>query len=240
MRLECEKIEEYEATPELIRELVRDGAKRGEYMIMMRDDDEESYVQIACDFDEVGGTDDGCFDLEYREGSESPLLHCRRRVSASEIEGIFLDELNGLSAWRHRYEWEKVPGYGSSGGKTNRTGLVKKLFVALFAAFAFAYVIHAAYLWFQFGHPTGFCTSASSTGASTKSMATSILLNMLRSNGPPLEGIGGMLDENLCLRSSIFECSPVVFPLADRFFASGRVMSQWEDSLLFVCHEGCM
>ena len=34
MRLECEKLEECEATPELIRELVRNGAKRGEFMIM--------------------------------------------------------------------------------------------------------------------------------------------------------------------------------------------------------------
>ena len=76
MRLECEKIEESEATPELICELVRNGAKRGEFMIMMHDDDEESYVQIACDLDEVGGTDDGCFDLEYREVSECPLFHC--------------------------------------------------------------------------------------------------------------------------------------------------------------------
>ena len=38
MRLECEKLEECEATPELIRELVRNGDRRGEFMIMMRDD----------------------------------------------------------------------------------------------------------------------------------------------------------------------------------------------------------
>lgn len=80
MRLECEKLEECEATPELIRELVRNGDRRGEFMIMMRDDDEESYVQVACDFDEVGGADDGCFDLEYREG---PKVRCSTASSES-------------------------------------------------------------------------------------------------------------------------------------------------------------
>ena len=46
MRLECEKLEECEATPELIRELVRNGAKRGEFMIMMRDDDREELAAL--------------------------------------------------------------------------------------------------------------------------------------------------------------------------------------------------
>ena len=34
MRLECEKLEECEATPELIRELVRNGDKRGNHEIV--------------------------------------------------------------------------------------------------------------------------------------------------------------------------------------------------------------
>ena len=161
MRLECEKLEECEATPELIRELVRNGDRRGEFMIMMRDDDEESYVQVACDFDEVGGADDGCFDLEYREGAKSPLFHCVKRVSANAVEGIFLDELAGQGSWRTRYEWEKVPGYGSSDGASrgrNSSSLVKKLLYIVPIAFALAYVGHAAYLWKQYGPPTGFCT----------------------------------------------------------------------------------
>ena len=139
MRLECEKLEECEATPELIRELVRNGDRRGEFM--MRDDDEESYVQVACDFDEVGGTDDGCFDLEYREGAKSPLFHCVKRVSANAVEGIFLDELAGQGSWRTRYEWEKVTGYGPSDGASHGKGsssLVKKLLYIVPIAFALA------------------------------------------------------------------------------------------------------
>ena len=69
-----------------------------------------------------------------------------------------MDELDGRRLWRSRYEWEKVPGYGSPGGKTNRAGLVKKLLFVLPVAFALAYLGHAAYLWSQFGPPTGFCT----------------------------------------------------------------------------------
>ena len=63
MKIECEKLSEREATPELIRELVRDGT---------------------------------------------------RRVSAREVEAIFLDEYDGRVSWRDRYTWELVEGYGPS------------------------------------------------------------------------------------------------------------------------------
>ena len=60
-----------------------------------------------------------------------------------------------------RYEWEKVSGYGSSDGASrgkNSSSLVKKLLYIVPLAFALAYVGHAAYLWKQYGPPTGFCT----------------------------------------------------------------------------------
>lgn len=159
MRVECEKLPEQLATPELIRELVRDGARRGEFMILMRDDDDEAFVQAACDFDQVGGTDDGCFDLEYREGKNGRLFHCTQCVSAQEIENIFLDELDGRVSWRNRYPWEPVEGYGhtSSMGGFRLPG-IKKLAWILPLVFVLAYAAHVAYLWHMYGPPTGFCT----------------------------------------------------------------------------------
>ena len=47
MRIECENMTEREATPALIRELFRTPEKRGEFMIMMHDEDEERFVQFA-------------------------------------------------------------------------------------------------------------------------------------------------------------------------------------------------
>lgn len=156
MKLEGEKFNETDATAELIRTMVRDHARRGEYMIMMHDDDEEAFVQIAGDYDQVGGRDDDCFDLEYREGKNGCLYHCTRRVSADEAEAAFLDELDGRMAWRSRYEWEKMDGYGPSSGKPFAFG--KKWICIAVALLALAYVGHAAYLWAQYGPPTGVCT----------------------------------------------------------------------------------
>ena len=114
MKVECENLSEREATPELIRELIRDDARRGEFMILMQDADEEAFVQIAGDYDDVGGVNDGCFDLEYRDGESSLLYHADRRATADEVEQAFLSELRGDRSWRSRFEWEteKVGGGG--------------------------------------------------------------------------------------------------------------------------------
>ena len=158
MRVECEKLSERVATPELIRELVRDGTRRGEFMILMHDDDDEAFVQVACDLDRVEGADDCCFDLEYREGKDGRLFHCTRRVSAREVEAAFLDEYDGRLSWRDRYTWEPIEGYGPSSTRGFRLPSVKNLTWILPLAFALAYVAHAAYLWHMYGPPTGFCT----------------------------------------------------------------------------------
>ena len=44
MKVECENLSERKATPELIRELIRDDARRGEFMILMQDADEEAFL----------------------------------------------------------------------------------------------------------------------------------------------------------------------------------------------------
>ncbi len=115
MRLESENVDECRATAELIRELVRDESKRGEFMIMMDDVDEERFVQVACDYDETVGKRDECFDLEFREGKSGKLYHCTRRISVDEAEHIFLEELEGCGEWRNDYVWECEEGCGSKG-----------------------------------------------------------------------------------------------------------------------------
>ena len=59
MRIETERMKEREATEELIRKLVRDNALRGEFMILFDETDDENFVQVACDYDDVGGKSDG-------------------------------------------------------------------------------------------------------------------------------------------------------------------------------------
>ena len=106
MKVECENLGELEATSDLIRELIRDDVRRGEFMILMQDADEEAFVQIAGDYEEVGGKNDGCFDLEYRDGASSLLYHANRRATADEVEQALLSELRGDRSWRSRFEWE--------------------------------------------------------------------------------------------------------------------------------------
>ena len=108
MRIETERMKEREATAELIRQLVSDDALRGEYMILSDETDDENFVQVACDYDDVGGKSDGRFDLEYRTGHGSPLFHCTSRVGADDVERVFLDELAGRGEWRSGFEWERL------------------------------------------------------------------------------------------------------------------------------------
>ena len=137
MKIEAEKMSECVATEELVRELVRNGARRGEYLIMMDDADEERFVQIACDYDDVGGKSDGRFDLEYQEGTGGRLYHCKRRVSVDEVERVFLDELAGRIEWRGDFDWETECGGGSVPSITGVPSFVKVLFYVV-AAIAIA------------------------------------------------------------------------------------------------------
>ena len=134
MKVECENLDAREATPELICELIRDDVRRGEFMILMQDADEEAFVQIAGDYEEVGGRNDGCFDLEYRDGASSLLYHANRRATADEVEQAFLTELRGDRSWRSRFEWEteKVGGGGIGIGSARRGLLGSKILRAWF------------------------------------------------------------------------------------------------------------
>ena len=126
MRLETENVQETEASAEFIRELMADDARRGNWLILMRDDDEEAFMQIAFD-DHPDG-----IDLEYREGADKPLYHCKRPVLRLEAENALLDYLDGIETWKYRFEWEVEKGFGGSGGRS----FFKKfsLFVAVLIA----------------------------------------------------------------------------------------------------------
>lgn len=80
MKVETENVKETEASTELIRELMADDAKRCNWLILMHDDDEEAFMQIAFD-DHPDG-----IDLEYRDGADKPLYHCKRPVLRLEAE----------------------------------------------------------------------------------------------------------------------------------------------------------
>ena len=135
MKVECENLSEREATSELVRELIRDDARRGEFMILMQDADEEAFVQIAGDYEDVGGRNDGCFDLEYRDGASSLLYHANRRATADEVEQAFLSELRGDRSWRSRFGWEteKIGGGGIGIGSEWKGLLGSKIPKAWFA-----------------------------------------------------------------------------------------------------------
>ena len=141
MKIEAEKMGERVAPEELVRELVRNDAQRGEFMIMSDDEDEERFVQIACDYDEVGGKSDGLFDLEYRDGKNGYLYHCSRRVSADEVERIFLDELAGRGEWLSDFDWELERG-GTSGWTFSPTaGMPPAVKVLCYVAAAIAIAV---------------------------------------------------------------------------------------------------
>ena len=146
MKIEAENMKERVATEELVRELLRDDARRGEYMIMMDDADEERFVQIACDYEDVGGANDGCFDLEYHDGTNGNLYHCKRRVSADEVECIFLDELDGRGEWRSDFDWETECDGGSVPSITGVPSFVKVLFYVV-AAIAIAILAVLLSIW---------------------------------------------------------------------------------------------
>ena len=141
MKIEAEKMNEQVATEELVRELVRNDARRGEYMIMMDDADEEHFVQVACDYDEVGGKSDGRFDLEYRDGRNCCLYHCTRRVSADEVERVFLDELAGHIEWRGDFDWEAEQTCAGSWTFSPTAGMPPAVKVLCYVAAAIAIAI---------------------------------------------------------------------------------------------------
>lgn len=141
MKIEAEKMGERVATEALVRELVRNDARRGEFMIMSDDADDARFVQVACDYDDVGGESDGLFDLEYRDGKNGYLCHCSRRVSADEVERVFLDELAGRGEWRSDFDWELERGSTSGWTFSPTAGMPPAGMILCYVAAAIAIAI---------------------------------------------------------------------------------------------------
>lgn len=113
MKIEAADYPPCPATPELIRELLADDRKRGEYMILDKDDGND-FLQIAGDCAKDG------FHIEYREGEQMFCLP--NGVSQAEAESIFLEYLSGSDGWKTRFPWEPFsPGFNIffPGGKTS-------------------------------------------------------------------------------------------------------------------------
>ena len=128
MKLETENVQESEASAELIRELMADDARRGNWLILSRDEDDAAFMQIAFD-DHPDG-----IDLEYRDGADEPLYHCKRPVLRLEAENALLDYLDGIDTWKYRFDWEEEKGLGGAGGSIRRFVPGPVLFVALLVA----------------------------------------------------------------------------------------------------------
>lgn len=124
MKLEAENVKETAASAELLRELMVDDARRGNWLILMHDEDEEAFIQIAFD-DHPDGV-----DLEYREGASGKLYHCTRPVTRLEAENAVFDYFDGLETWKSRFTWEEEEGYGESSSRNGGSRL-KGFFVVL-------------------------------------------------------------------------------------------------------------
>lgn len=116
MKLNCAEFCSKEPTEEMIIDLVRNNAKRGEFMILEADDG-EAFVQIAGEYD-AANPDARVFMLEYREaGKGAPLYHAVKDATADEVTEAFLSAFRGDHSWRARHEWEPIKvGGGMSTG----------------------------------------------------------------------------------------------------------------------------
>ena len=105
-----------------------------------------------------------CAEFYSKEPTEEMIVDLvrnnekRGEFMILEATEAFLSEFRGDRSWRAHHEWDVDKSYGSSSGKAGGSSLVKKLLYIVPLAFALAYVGHAAYLWKQYGPPTGFCT----------------------------------------------------------------------------------
>ena len=135
MKLETENVQETEASAELVRELMADDARRGNWLILMHDEDEEAFIQIAFD-DHPDGV-----DLEYREGANGKLYHCTRPVTRLEAENAVLDYFDGLESWKSRFTWEEEEGYGEPSSRSG--GLRLKWFLVALALGVLAWAVYA-------------------------------------------------------------------------------------------------
>lgn len=91
MKLESENVPESAATPELVEDLLGDGALRGAWISMRDEADAGRFIQAEEDGDG--------FALEWRDGSAAPLRRASRVFSRDEALAAFLAFLAGDADW---------------------------------------------------------------------------------------------------------------------------------------------
>ena len=120
-------------------------------MIRMDAADDERFVHIAGGYDDVGGLNDGCFELGDREGKDGALYHCIRRVSADDVERVFLEELAGHGEWRKGFSWERLDDNGNrlreqtSLSRDRWLGAASGIFVAVLCSVPLSLMLYALF-----------------------------------------------------------------------------------------------
>lgn len=128
MKLESEHTPEADATPELVDALLRDGARRGAWLVLRDEADDGRFVQAE--------EDGEGFALEWRDGSAAPLRRASRVFSRDEAQSAFRAFLAGDTDWTARYDWTDANNLPVAGASVTRKGLLTFLaaFVAAFVA----------------------------------------------------------------------------------------------------------
>lgn len=98
MTIETSRGSEGEASPKLIRELMNDDIRRGEFIILSRS--EEAYLQ--------GCGDKEPFHVEYREGGEAEHYYAKEKLTKTELEELMLRYLEEKLDWKSPYEWARL------------------------------------------------------------------------------------------------------------------------------------
>jgi hypothetical protein len=83
-----------EATPDLIREIMQDDSRRGEFVILSESD--KGYLQASGEA--------GHFHVEYREGGDETHSYARRDLTRRELEALMLRYLRQQPDWKDGHE----------------------------------------------------------------------------------------------------------------------------------------
>jgi hypothetical protein len=106
MRLESANSARDNVTSADIEEFFANEELRGEFIILLQDDDH--YIQAA------GEKDNDCI-LEYRDGSGDEHYRAANiLLSKAEIKQAFMDYLHGDTRWHARWKWEKLDFSGAN------------------------------------------------------------------------------------------------------------------------------
>lgn len=103
--IEAENLDAEAATPESIREFVRDDDLRG-YFLILNGHGEEFYMQAIT----ATGTPDSSqgFELEYRAGSGDQHFRAAKILNHDEAEQALLKYASGDQSFKTDFEWEQI------------------------------------------------------------------------------------------------------------------------------------